>query len=365
MEKFLSKPALDRYRKKVFQVLERENFIIDGDVRGTVEQRISNGRRYFFIVAKRNENGTVVERFLKIPQNNTKKLLEPFERQIEFARYIKDHTKLNTRGVIAYNVNPKKGVPFAIMETFPLSHAKIGFIEGSTKSELLGEREARNVLGDLQKFHEIRFDDLPPKLRKLLKKGTDFNHVKRSVRQSLMKKVLPLDAENGKREILHKLLERRLGIPDFKKKIERTIAALEPVVNSPSNKGRFVTHGDMAPNNLYVFNDGTVEFLDLEWVGYFTNRVIAMIYDFGNMRARAWKNPLFRNELDKELVRIYRARGEEKIANAIICLSILRSNVIFSGFFENYPLDKQERDEEKNRKEATENEIKKIWDFGF
>jgi len=117
----------------------------------------------------------------------------------------------------------------------------------------------------------------------------------------------------------------------------------------------------MAPNNLYVFNSGDIELLDLEWVGTFKNKTIAMILDFGNLRARSWSNEKFRNELDDKLVKTYRAKGQEEIGKAIVQLSILRSHVQLSGFFENYERVKQKDALQTRRRKSTERDIAKAF----
>lgn len=368
MEKLPNQRQQKIYINKILRVLNEQNFIINNDEITQIKEKTSNGRRYFFMVLKRNENGVIVDRFVKIPQNNSKKLLEPFARQIEISLYLKKHTDIKTRGVINYNYNPKNGIPFVIMETFPKSHSKIGFIEGNNGTELLGSVEAKNVIVDLIKFHDIKFDTLPKNLQEIIKtknRGDGYSYIKKSVNNAFAKKIFPLDAKNNKTELLHSLLERRLGIDNFKKKINNLIDKIEPLAEEKMNQGNFIVHGDMAPNNLYIFDDGKVEFLDFEWVSRFSNRLVAMVYDFGNLRARSWKNKLFRDELDRNLLEIYRSKDEEVMGKAIICLSILRSNIRFSGYFENYPWEKQKLIEETQRRKIAEEELQKIWEFGF
>lgn len=365
MNKVLTPKQQDKFKKRILKVLDEQLFIVGDRERDLIERR-SKSIRYFFMVAKRNEGEKLVDRFIKIPQNNTKKLLEPFTRQIKFSEYIKNHTSLKTRGIIDSNLDPKKGTPFAVIETFPGEKSKIGFIEGSDKVEMLGEGEAKNIIRDLEVFHRIDFDALPKELKKITRiktKGKGFDYIKKSVNRALSYKVLPLDSVGKKKIVLHKLLEKRTGISDFKKIIIETLSKIERKVNEKKNSGKYVIHGDMAPNNLYVYNDGEVEFLDLEWVSLFENKVVAMVYDFGNMRIRAWKNKKFREALDAELLRVYKKRGEEDLAKIIIGLSILRSNVIFSGFFENYPWEKQILAHETDRRRVAEEEIKKIWEY--
>lgn len=349
-----------KYRKKVYQVLEEQQFVLDDKDKEVVEKRISNGRRYFFLVAKRKEGELLVERFIKIPENNTKKLLLPFQRQIEFAIYIKNNNVLNTRGVVSYNVDPKKGTPFVIMETLPAGVDKIGFIEGNKGVELLGKEEAQKTVEQLMRFHSIEINSLPGNLKGVLKKYPgDYSSLKRQVLKYMNKKVKPL---GGKKSEYHfKVLERNLGINDLKKKVNNLLAGYKSIIESKENKVYSLVHGDMAPNNLYVFDSHDVELLDLEWVGEFKNKAIAMILDFGNLRARSWKNKNFRIELDNALIEEYAKSGNEELGKIIVKLATLRSCIQLSSFFENYDWKKQELSDEKIRREQTEGDLKFIF----
>ena len=352
---------LTKYQKRVYKVLAEQNFIVGDTERKIIQKRTTNDRRYFFMVAKRIEGKNIIERFIKIPENNTKKLLLPFLRQIEIAKYIKAHRVINTRGVVASNYDPKKGVPFVVMETFPTNQSKIGFIEGDKGVELLDIREARQTIDQLQKFHSISIKTLPTRLKKILKiYPGDYKGLRREVFRYLNKKVKPLDSKD-KVELFHQVLERRLGIPEIKIKAKKLLAQLEPIIDSKSSRIPSIVHGDMAPNNLYVFNSGDVELLDLEWVGVFKNKAIAMILDFGNLRARSWRNEKFRNALDDALVKIYQTKGQEEIGRAIVQLSILRSHIQLSGFFENYARPKQKDPLQTRRRKQTEHDIAKAF----
>lgn len=122
-------------------------------------------------------------------------------------------------------------------------------------------------------------------------------------------------------------------------------------------------HGDLAPGNMYVNDNGDVEFLDWEWAGVANNRAIATIIDYGNCRARAWNNSEFREALDNALIARYRSRGQEELGRAIVSLGIFRSHMGLAGFFENYDLKKQRKEQEKRRRESTEADIKKAWEI--
>ena len=114
-------------------------------------------------------------------------------------------------------------------------------------------------------------------------------------------------------------------------------------------------------DNLYIFDSGYIEFLDLEWVGSFKNSALAMINDFGNLRERSWKNKKFRHDLDLALIKHYRLKKHENLGKTIVKLSILRSVISLSGAFENYEHLKQEDSIQVKRRTETEKDILEIF----
>jgi thiamine kinase-like enzyme len=361
MEKVKTHNKTGKYRQRVYQVLIEQNFIIGNEEKKIIKERTSNERRYFFMVAKRVEGKKIVERFIKIPENNSKKILVPFQRQIEMAKYLSAKQIIKTRNIIASNYNPKKEIPFVIMETFPRGHSKIGFIENNKGVELLGVREAQYTINQIKKFHSISIKSLPPKLRKNLKVYSgDYKNFRQKIFKYLNKKVRPLD-KRGKPEIFHDVLERRIGIINLKNKVRGLLTKLEPIIDSRKNQSNSIVHGDMAPNNLYIFDSGDVELLDLEWVGISKNKALAMIIDFGNLRARSWSNKKFRKALDVALIKTYRAQKQEELGKAIVQLSILRSHIQLSGYFENYKQEKQKDSMQTRRRNSTERDILQIF----
>ncbi len=243
------------------------------------------------------------------------------------------------------------------METFPTGHSKIGFIENNDGTEFLTNREAKMVMEQLKKFHNINIEDLPPTLKKTLKKyKDDYKSFEKEINTALNKRVVPLDAKNKKAEPTHFVLERRLGIEDLKEKVKKVFTSLKPIIDIKENRSTTLVHGDMAPNNLYVFDSGDVELLDLEWVGLCNNKAIAVIRDFGNLHARSWGNDHFRKSLETTLLKQYADIGKKELGKAILALSILRSHINIAGFFENYPWEKQKDPEQTIRRNS--------WSFG-
>ena len=198
-------------------------------------------------------------------------------------------------------------------------------------------------------------------MRKILKVHPgDYESFRREILSYLNRKVRPIDGRREAEPLWH-VLERRLKISGIKGKTKELLDRTRAVIDSKANRGLFLVHGDMAPNNLYVFNSGDVELLDLEWVGTFKNKAIAMILDFGNLRSRSWVNERFRNALDAYLVKTYRSRGQERLGEAIVKLSILRSHFLHSGFFENYEPVRQKDPTQICRRTSTEKDILKAF----
>lgn len=349
-----------KYRERVLKVLKEQNFVIGDAEKKIIQDRTSNERRYFFMVGFHIENGEKIERFIKIPKDNSKKLLLPFQRQIDIAKYLKSKGIIRTRGVISSNYDPKKGIPFAIMETFSKNKSKIGFIEENKGVEFLGKKQADHIIDQLMKFHSISTESLPPSLRKILKANSgNYTSFRRQIFSNLNKTVSPLDGKVG--EKFYKVIERHTGISGIKNKTSHLLTKLQPIIDTQENNVLSIAHGDMSPNNLYIFDSGYIEFLDLEWVGSFKNSALAMINDFGNLRERSWKNKKFRHDLDLALIKHYRLKKHENLGKTIVKLSILRSVISLSGAFENYEHLKQEDSIQVKRRTETEKDILEIF----
>lgn len=356
MEKINIKNTTSKYEKRIFSVLKKQNFLIGNIEKKIIKEFSENGRRYFFMVGKRVEGGNTITRFIKIPQNNNKKLLDPFKRQIEFAKYVKDKNLINTRTIVDYNYDTKKGLPYLIMDTLPTDNVKVGFILKNKGTDLLGEKEAKSVIDQIEKFHAINPKQVPPKLHRIFKKYPgNYNSLKREIILNLNKKVKPLDFEF--KTPFHLVIEKRLKIKDFKQKIKELLDSFDNIIDNKENNIESMLHGDMAPNNIYVFDSSDVELLDLEWVGITKNKAISMIIDYGNFRERAWVNKKFQESLDRILLSHYKLKNKERLGLTIIKLSIIRSSLHLSKYFENYEEQKQKLSLEIRRKKSTEGDL--------
>lgn len=358
------KDPREKFTENVHELLDRENFIIDPEDKELFAEQIKTNKRYIYVVGEHQEGDQKMERFLKIPVNDNPDIDEPFRRQIEFERFLKKDGRIKTRDVITANTDRQQGMPFAIMETFSGADAEIGFIANHEDMELLTDREARSCIKTLEKLQQINTKSLPPELLDVMPKfNGNYQNLLEDMISTLNEKVVALDSPNQKEESFHTVLNRRLGAENFKERTLELVEYWKNIIKKQENKGNFLVHGDLSPVNLYVYDNGEVEFLDWEWSGVCDNRAIATIIDFGNLRARAWNNKEFREGLDAALIESYKSRGQEELGRAIVSLGILRSHMGLAGFFENYDLNKQRQEEEQRRRDLTENDIVKAWEI--
>jgi hypothetical protein len=123
----------------------------------------------------------------------------------------------------------------------------------------------------------------------------------------------------------------------------------------------FLVHGDCCPRNTFYDDSNKPEFTDWGHAGITKNELLALIHDFGNMRARAWNNREYREAMDEAIIEHYDKFGNSEAGKAVVALSILRSHCCLAGFFKNYDITKQRIEQEKARKESTEQDIRKAF----
>ncbi|MEK7092367.1 MAG: hypothetical protein AAB907_01950, partial [Patescibacteria group bacterium] len=136
------------------------------------------------------------------------------------------------------------------------------------------------------------------------------------------------------------LMAKKTNTPDLVQKIDQLLEQVRPVIERNQGKGEHIVHGDYSPKNLFL-GDGLASDkfigLDFEWAGISQNEVLAAAYDFGNMRIRAWNNPVFQEALDKEMIASYAREGREEEGRVIVALGTLRSSLNLASYFEHNP----------------------------
>ena len=148
------------------------------------------------------------------------------------------------------------------------------------------------------------------------------------------------------------------------KSVDELLSKYEEVIAAFQQKDKyFLVHGDSCPGNTFYSDSGEVEFIDWGHSGVTKNELLALIHDFGNMRARAWNNKEYREAMDNAVLEHYSSLGQEEAGRAVVALGILRSHCCLAGFFENYDISKQRMEQEKARKESTEQDVRKAFEI--
>ena len=361
-----------KFAGHVSQFLEEKKFYFDKD---EFERQLADeNRRFLTLIGLRVEEGSQLprERFFKAPMpqkdpERQKAVDLSFRRQTLTHYYLDMNTQLPMAEVLEFNTDPEKGQMYAIMAAYQ-EGSGIGFLNKTEDAEKLTEKHAQLAIKAIQELsHQEK--DIKPELAEVLEKRLPYQNYDgflRNVTDILDKQV------NGAGEFysedkkpLHEVLESRTGIANFREEALRLVQQLRPVIEK-AQEGVHLVHGDLAPNNLFL-GDGVkaapLMFLDFEWAGISGNEILAAVYDFGNLRARAWNNEAFRNGLDKEMIESYKADGREEVGRAIVALGILRSHMNLAGFFENYPPEKSSQPVQVERREATEKDITKAWEI--
>lgn len=351
----------EKLARDIRDLLQEKQFSINPRFNEYFAHEIENTDRFVTIAGHQRNGEQRNERFLKIPINE--ELDEHFKRQIELTEFLEQDGSIPIRRIIDANVDRAQGLPFAIMETFDESDARIGYISSYEGGELLAEKEAKGTVEALKKLHEVNFVDASPELLESLKQFAE-NHeeFRDEIMEIIDQKVKPLDPPGGKRkELFHETLGRRFGAENYKAKVQELLERWQNVIQASIKEKPMLVHGDLGPGNIYVHDTGEIEPLDYEQAGISHNEIIATVIDFGNFRARSWNNPGFQESLDSAILDYYKLQDKEEVGKAIVSLGILRSHMLLSGFFENYPLPKQREEEQIKRREETEDDIIKAW----
>ncbi|NTU99186.1 phosphotransferase [Candidatus Falkowbacteria bacterium] len=336
-----------------------------------------------------------------------------FIREVSVSRLLKDKLGIEAFGVSATNVpagpidpednNPDNKTFYALIESAPADGSP-GFIRGHEQMAQLTAEQGRQAIKELvglgrataasglkleEEIHDAQdhfdgFDGYEENTKKIMsmfefEEETDEkyeNYVTPADHQAIGEYLkskhpqeyaaLVKDIDEDKVEadrypfwaVLEYRLSKQQGKPvDFRQAVGKLFEKLKPTVGAERNVGEYMTHGDLSPNNLYVGQQDKTVFTDWEWAGWSGNRLLAIAYDYGNLRARAWNNTEYREALDAQLLE---ELGEED-GRAAMSMGILRSHANLAGFFENYDIGKQLEEEEKKRREATEQDIAKAF----
>ncbi|MGR3178888.1 MAG: hypothetical protein ACUZ8E_12615 [Candidatus Anammoxibacter sp.] len=330
-EFFIRKANYNRIQK----VLDKENFFYTEQNIHELLAGNQKGIRYGNIVLSRTENGENIKRFLKIILDGKRKTYRLFRRQVEISKSLyadKNYTPPTMRVIKS---SFELSVPYAIFETRE-NGKDFGFMNDTLfEYENLTKQEIQQFVKTLYLFHLSGFDISATTLKHTQKMHVQLSYYKKEFSKLLGKKIIHKTKDGTDlHETVEKLLERYTHISDIRFKLIHILEqAWKHVRSSQTEKGYYLVHADMQIDNIYKHKDGTFELIDFEWVGRSKSPVISIMYDYGNIRARAWSSPKFQKRLDEAMFDIGLQHYKDKeLVNAAMTLGMIRSSLMMSRY---------------------------------
>jgi len=198
-----------------------------------------------------------------------------------------------------------------------------------------------NLVNTIYKFH-LSGQHIDHNTSKYVRNVTsNLEHYKAECKKRLNKKITHVSKDGSTvNKTVKELLHSYLKIPNVEKEIIKILEENWPYVHSSRiDKGHYLVHADMQIDNVYKHKNGSFELLDFEWVGKSDNPVIAIMYDFGNLRARSWSSPSFQKMLDKAMIKVGKKYYKDtNMIQASLTLGVIRSALMMSRYhldFEN------------------------------
>lgn len=320
----------------ISSILSKEGFIYTEEDVSNLLKGNQKGVRYGNAVLARNEDGAQKRRFIKIVLDGTRRTYQLFKRQVMISAALHNdkHFSSPTMAVAHYSLKPP--VPYAIFETREDGDG-FGFMHDSPAFyERFSEQEMQRLVESIYTFHHAGFDIEKNTLKLTLPISSKLGVYKKESAK-LLDTVITHKTREGQEasKKVEELLTRYTGIADVRARIMQTLEkSFARIEASKTNADTYLVHADMQIDNVYKHANGDFELLDFEWVGRTDNPAIAIMYDYGNLRARAWSSPSFQNMLDKFMLEIGMKfyPNSAEMVRAGLTLGILRSSLMMSRF---------------------------------
>jgi hypothetical protein len=322
--------------ERISSILKREHFSYTREDVQNLLKGNQKGVRYGNAVLVRSEASGKKKRFIKIVLDGKLKTYQLFQRQVHIssALYTDAQFPSLTMAVLGYSFSSP--LPYAIFETrengmgFGFMHDTPAFYEKFTQVEM------RRLVETLYSFHRCG-STVSPDTLKFTRRISSQLWVYKKEFAKLLDTLITHRAKDGSetRQRVGQFLVSYTGLNNVRARILRTLELNFAQVHSSKTTGAYsLVHADMQIDNVYKHKDGTFELLDFEWVGRCDSPVIAIMFDYGNLRARAWSSPSFQHMLDKAMreVGIAEHPHGEKMIQAALTLGILRSSLMMSRF---------------------------------
>ncbi len=363
------------FREGIKKLAEESHLQIDWQ---KFSAQMENDRRYVALNAVIASAGGRVDAFFKALKPNFRREESgrdqaAFVREMETMVFLKERTDLPALKIYANNIDAFEPL-YNLTATLP--EAEIGFIHSRADTEKLKPEHAKQAVDQLFVLNAVNLpEDIDERIHDLQDPFEHYEGYQENLWNLLDNKeepdcteVRPLDGKrdregNIKPEVYIDVLARRFGMggKEMRQKVGALLERWRPVAEKYDGGGWVMTHGDLSPNNMYVGGDNKTILLDWEWAGKTRNKLMALVYDYGNLRARAWNNPEYQAALDQEIKDRFAGLGDPEAGSAVVSLGTLRSHANLAGFFENYEPDKQLEPEETERRRLTEAAISRAF----
>jgi hypothetical protein len=329
---FLLRKANDR---SVLNILKKEGFIYTPQDIENILKGNQKGVRYGNIVLIRNENGQECKRFLKIVIDGTIKTFKLFRRQVEITDALDrdEGYKFPTIKVIKYSFN--ESVPYAIFETRENGEG-FGFMNDNPQFyEKFSENDMEKLVDVIYSFHNAGLNISKNIWKYTQNISSNIGKYKNDAKK-LLETVINHKLESGNliQKPVKELIENYLGCKNLEKIVFDIFDKNWEYVNSSKfDNSHYLVHADMQIDNIYKHENGDFELLDFEWVGRSDSPIIAIMYDYGNLRARAWSSTSFQQMLDRKMLEIGKRYYKDiNIINSGLVLGKLRSSLMMCRF---------------------------------
>ncbi|MDQ5948882.1 MAG: hypothetical protein QG589_7 [Patescibacteria group bacterium] len=312
-------------------ILKKENFEYTREDVDKLLKGNQKGVRYGNAVLTRNENGQQVKRFFKVMLDGTWKTFKPFQRQVEISAALDADEKYTSPTVNVIKKNLRPPVPYAIFETRENGDG-FGFMDDKPVSyESFTDSQMDNLVTTIYNFH-LSGRDIDKKIWQYTENISDKINFYEKELKKLLYTVIIHKNTNGEiiKNKVEDILEQYLGIKNISQKIIKIFNDnFKHIQHLPDT---YLVHADMQIDNLYKHPNDTIELLDFEWVGKTNSPSIAIMYDYGNLRARAWSSPNFQAMLDSKMLEIGKQNYNEDVVKTGLRLGLLRYSLMMSRF---------------------------------
>jgi len=364
---FFLRKAKKHHIKKI---LEKENFVYTHQDIESILKGNQKGVRYGNMVLLRRENGQECKRFLKIVIDGTVRTFKLFRRQVEISNALNKDTKYKSPSMKVIVYSFKGTTPYAIFETRENGN-DYGFMhDNQSFYEKFLDRDMENLVNAIYYFHNAGLN-INKEIYRYTQNITSriFKHKK-----DIKKLLNTIITHKSKDEIIdqksvREVLETYLGFKNLDKIVFGILEKnWKNVIESKITKGNLLVHADMQIDNIYKHKDGNFELLDFEWVGQTDSPVIAIMYDYGNLRARAWSSPSFQRILDKKMFEIGKKYYKNEIVESGLVLGKLRSSLMMCryhlDFVNTVKKDKRTEEDYQNMYKKTVESFKEVLNIG-